>query len=120
MPGEEKTVGDHVLIALFLILLCIIAWAYWVRSRTHGGPGSRGGDDIDIEVREGSTGIENAGQFRNVLVVVVVAVVLLAPSHAFPIRGLRIHHATEGRRPEDEDTARARDLSGMEACEFLC
>lgn len=49
MPGEEKTLGDHVLVVLFLVLLAVIAWAYWQRSRAGQASSSRG--EADIEVR---------------------------------------------------------------------
>lgn len=48
MPGEEKTLGDHVLVILFLVLVAVIAWAYWQRSRA-GQTSSR--SEVDIEVR---------------------------------------------------------------------
>jgi len=50
MAGEEKTVGDHVLVILFLLLLLLVAWTYWFRSRPRT-------TEVDIEVwREGGRG----------------------------------------------------------------
>lgn len=40
--------GDHALVVIFLVLLAVIAWAYWRRSRALG-QSSR--NEVDIEVR---------------------------------------------------------------------
>lgn len=48
MAGEPKTVGDHALMVIFLVLVAVIAWAYWHRSRALGRS-SR--NEVDIEVR---------------------------------------------------------------------
>ena len=40
--------GDHALVVIFLVLLTVIAWAYWRRSRALG-QSSR--NEVDIEVR---------------------------------------------------------------------
>jgi hypothetical protein len=43
MADDGKTVGDHVLVILFLLLVLLVGWTYWFRSRPRTS-------EVDFEV----------------------------------------------------------------------